>query len=225
MSVNYIKGRGEAFWKKLRKPYENEWRIEGINLIDMVPTYIIMGTTKTKNGRTIYRLRYETEKTLFLNPFYWAVYNFMKVIGLDPDNPFLYCEFVPYKDGKGAKIYESIYDRLYFKKINYNKGTKHERTFLFVEAKFFSNDFLTNYGFSITASARTVHITILPGHHLRDRDGKEIPADIFFYLFLLKIKYPAYIYYFNRFNGSVSKIYENYPLIINKKGRYKEWRF
>jgi len=203
----------------------NEFIIQEIDWSKWVPNFDIINTCTLQSGNIVYYMRSNSEKTLFLTSLYWAFYNFMTYIGYEPENPFLFASYVK-NDAMSKKgtIKEKVYNRLemYYNSIKYNNV---RRKFLFLTARFFSNELENDYGFYIRFSSRTVDLFLFPHAKLLDIFGNKLTPNDFIYSLLLKIKYPIYIYEYNKKIGYLPRMYSNYNDLIEEKNKYKKWRF
>lgn len=226
MPYNKTSSSHSEIFKKMKSEYENKFMVNDIDFSKWTPKYKVVNQEKFANGNIVYHMRSDSEKTLFMNAFYWSVYNYMLNIGFDPENPFLYVDLNPRrKHSTKYSVYrERIFDRLkmYEKVIQYGE---HTRKFLFVVARFFDNDRLNNLGFYVRCCSRTVKLVIHPYTKLTTLNGSEIAPNEFFHLLLLNMHYPMYVYEYNKRNGTLNRMVREYPHLVNQTHRYKKWRF
>jgi hypothetical protein len=205
---------------------KNEFIIRDIDWSKWVPKFKIVNTKELPNGNMVYYMRSNSARTLFINALYWSFHNFQLNLGYEPESPFLYAQFNPQRIIQTTEsiFKEKVYDRL----IMYEKKYKYDginRKFLFVCARFFSNEIDKDFGFYVRCGARSVTLFVFKNTKLLDKDGNEMPANEFFYDLLMTMKYPLYVYQYNLNHGTLRRMFYNYDDVCDNKGKYKKWRF
>lgn len=204
----------------------NSFIINGMDLSQYVPKYWVVSENKRQNGGAIYHLRSDSCKTLWMETLYTAIEAFMKHLGYETSETFNYLEFNGFRKRKHETALQSRILKRLEMKYKYQTIDGHIRKYVYIVARFMDNDPDLNYGFSITFYARNVDLMLI-GNHSLSLNGIELKPNDFVHQLLLTMKYPQYMYAYQKMNGTLDRlVWEYNDLIHKRKGtKYEPWNF
>lgn len=204
----------------------DKFMVDGMDTSLWVPKFYLHSTRGNNDKSTIYHLRSNSGKTLFINSLYYTFYYFMDYLGYEPTETFEFIRINPC--GIGDTNY-SIYNRnLYYRLIikkQYQVIDGYNRTYKILVARFYDNDPSMDFGFELRMTSRTVDLKLFPYVSLTGKNSEKILPEDFVYNLLLNINYPLYVYYYNKINNTLDRLNREYPKLVQQIGKFKPWRF
>jgi len=205
---------------------ESEFFIDGMDVTKYVPRYKIMTKRVRKGGGMFYRLRSDSCKTIWMKSLFPAIKNFMNVLGYETTETFEYLSLNPYRSKKSESLLISkLINRLELKKSIFTHNGVNKK-YIYIVARFIDNDIEYNYDFSITFYARNIELTVYNNSELK-LNGIIVSPEDFIYSLLLKMKYPTYMYEFNRLHGTLNRMKREYTDLIHQTigSKYEPFNF
>lgn len=204
--------------------------VSGMDLNAWIPDYYLLSPPrKCKNGYTIFHMRSNSNKRLFVNSLYESLLYYMNVIGYDvsrdEEGNDIIEEFRYYYPNQYKKMKEGKYKTKFFKRLevlNVPIGSHGiNGTAKIVIARFFDNDPSKDFGFSIYASSKTCILKLDPT--IYEEEGKMFDPCKFIKDFLIKVSYPQQMYNYQLQNGYIRRLYYMYKFLSSQTGDYEAY--
>ena len=195
--------------------------IDGINLTKWIPDYYLHSSYVSPNHTTTYYLRSNSGHSIFIHTLYVAMYETMLQMGYEPNEEF---EYVSINSRKTKR--EAIYRHQFFKRLGiWDRVVHFDRIHAGIAkilyARFFDNDPMLNYGFSVEISCRTFMLRLRPHVPLLDLNGKPLTPVEFVKQFFQTINYPYYLYHFQVENKTISRLIAEDYKVQHQIGKFQ----